>query len=180
MRVHFLLAARTAADVDAIPGIRTGSWGNGPAIRVPRLGDYPDSEFLARLIAAGVTLPGKSGVWRIWHIIQVGLHGWQGRLLFRHLRRAALAAPTKLAGPWSCLAVQRLAPALADQWLYPHAYDKNGVDLGKVAGSTMRVPLCIAGDSPEGDAAYDYAPTDAACTADTDPGDPAPPVSVIP
>jgi hypothetical protein len=102
-------------------------------------------------------------------VMAVGTNWRLGAKLFRHLRRAALAAPTKFKGPWTVAAFKAAFPVVAAKIL--RATDKDGNHIGP-----ERLPLVWAGEDAVAQLATDYAPTDADCTNDVEPPEPEPEV----
>lgn len=171
MARHFFLAARAPSDLQAIPQSRVyldRKDGHGPEFCWgPVAGEYPERCALLAFCAV-VSVPGKTGSWRLYRLSCVSNDPAVARRLFRALRRYALAEP-RIAGPWYPPALRRLAAALADA----HASAEGPlVDVTLPDGSTAQVrtggmPL-LAGDDATRALGYDYAPTGAECSADND------------
>jgi hypothetical protein len=97
---------------------------------------------------------GTNGRWTLFLVTPDPSDWDHGTQLFRYLRRASIAAPTNLQGPWSAKRFARDHAALAA------GYFGTGAD--------FHLPHCVEGMSPEGDSAIDYDPSDAICIADTE------------
>jgi hypothetical protein len=97
---------------------------------------------------------GTNGRWTLFLVTPDPSDWDHGTQLFRYLRRASIAAPTNLQGPWSAKRFARDHAALAA------GYFGTGAD--------FHLPHVVESMSPEGDSAIDYDPSDAACIADTE------------
>jgi hypothetical protein len=153
-RVHFFLLIKSLNALDSVPGITTGQWGNGWAFRIP--GEYPDNEFMIRRIHS-FDISGTT--WHLTYVMAVGSNWRLGCKLYRHLRRAAIAAPAKIRGPWTVPAFKAQFPAVSAKIL--REQDKDGNPIG-----SERMPMVWAGEDPEYGLTVDYQPSDADCQND--------------
>jgi len=171
-RVYFLFATSSTVDLDDLPeGVTVGDFemGNGPCIRLPGL-EYPESDLMVRSCGSR-QLGGQT--WRLWFVMPVSQDWRQGARVARFIRRVALARPAKVRGPWSLKQLAELFPAVADAVLYPHRYDFDGTDLGKVPGAPLQTPDALCSGDTLAAPGVDYRPSDEDATNDTepDPGD---------